>query len=93
MHPPDMVHDKRFWGNRALAVLACCGIQDGFLRSGRAPKRVVLALGLVRACCGARSSGANGQQNEWFWGSRALERVVLQVVLGQPVRGSGAAGL
>jgi hypothetical protein len=60
--------------------------------SGRAPERKVLALGLARARCGTRSSGANGQQNKRFWGSWALERVVL----GQPgprTRGSGAAGL
>jgi hypothetical protein len=87
------LQNKRFWGSRALerAVLGC-GFQDGLVRSGRAPERVVLALRLARARCGTRSSGANGQQNEWFWGSQALERVVM----GQPgsrTRGSGAAGL
>jgi hypothetical protein len=65
------LQNERFWGSRALerAVLAGCGLQDGLVCSGRAPERVVLALGLTRARCGTRFSGANGQQNELLWGS------------------------
>jgi len=64
---------------------------SGRVCSGQAAERVVLALGLERAGCGTRSSGANGQQNERLWGAQAEERVAL----GQPdstTRGYGAAG-